>query len=1176
MSLSGFFPLLTETSEFQYIENQLNQESNFQSVIIPDPSIAFVLAALWFEWRRPVFIMTQTPDHARKMVDQLILWCGESAPVYQFLETDHIPFERYIGDLGGTHQRLRTISKLSQIGNPICPPIVVASVSAVVHRTLKKTSFEKASSCIRANDRIERKDLISNLIQAGYTVTPVVEIPGDISIRGGIVDVFPVSSKDPIRIDFFDDEIESIREFDLVSQRSATKLDEIFVPPARETLPKYSDIDRVNDLKNELDFERTDIGVAQRINTELNDAINGKISNDLSFYGGFFDQGSIFEYLPQNSLVVTIRPNSIEDICNNADARVSERRKTMESMGEIPRNLPQPLMSWDQLSNQINRHPLRLSILPWGLDLNFSEGILKLPIEPIVFTKLGIERFTEKLRENRSRSLRTLVMSNHTTRLSEVAKKNGLHVSVKEVCDNLVNPGEIILFQGALNQGFTLSMENDKRMSVITDAEIFGVAKERYRPRKRAIRKGPQLEQLRPNSYVVHIDHGIARFKGTEVLNKEGKEFLVLEYAEHDKLFVPTEHLDRIQFYHGPTSVSPKLTRLGTQEWKKARSRAKRATERLAADLIAIYAAREIAEGYASSKDSPWQDSLEASFPYEETPDQIETLQEVKTDLESARPMDRLICGDVGYGKTEIALRAAFKVVQSGRQVGILVPTTVLAQQHYDTFNDRLVPFPVTIDLLSRFRGRHEQRGVIKRLSTGEIDILIGTHRMLQKDVRFKNIGLVIIDEEHKFGVSHKEKLKQFRSEIDVMTLSATPIPRTLQMSLAGVRDMSTINTAPEERVPVKTYVTENSDSLIKEAVIREIERNGQAFFLHNRVKDIDAVGAKLEQLIPRASFKIAHGQMPSEQLEEVMASFERRDFDVLICTTIIESGIDLPNVNTIIIDDADKFGLSQLYQLRGRIGRSVKRGYAYLLVPPGKALTATADARLNTILAANELGSGFQVALKDLEIRGMGNILGGEQSGHVAAVGFDLYNKLLSDAVSLLRLNSDADGGQIFRDEVFARVVVDLGIDAHIPDSYIEDLAQRLTIYQRIAKIHTLEALEDLKEELCDRFGQSPLNVSLLFQVEQMRILSESIGIERITSSGVRVTLNLIQPTGDARAYLQRILGNNVHVGHSQIHVNIDRNDSNWIKGTILVLKNFLELKERLMNMTSTIRNHK
>ena len=561
---------------------------------------------------------------------------------------------------------------------------------------------------------------------------------------------------------------------------------------------------------------------------------------------------------------------------------------------------------------------------------------------------------------------------------------------------------------------------------VFSDVEIFGVAKQR-RTRRRSVRAARDafLSELSPGDYVVHVEHGIGRFSGTvrgvkadagsravsRDNGEDDREYLAIEYANDDKLYVPLEHLDRVAPYIAPMDRPPSLTRLGTQEWRRAKARAERSTMEMASELLALYAARELAEGHSFVPDAQWQSELEESFPFEETPDQRRTIEEVKADMESPKPMDRLVCGDVGYGKTEIALRAAFKAVMDGKQVAVLVPTTVLAQQHYATFSQRLSAFPTRVEVLSRFRTPQEQRSVVDRLADGQVDICIGTHRLIQRDVRFKELGLVIVDEEQRFGVAHKERLKRMRSEVDVLTLTATPIPRSLHMALAGVRDMSTMETPPEERLPIKTYVSEMSDALIREAILREIDRQGQVYFLHNRVYNIDYMARHLSRLVPEARVGVGHGQMNEGELEDVMVEFAEGKLDVLVCTTIIESGLDIPNVNTLIINRADTLGLSQLYQLRGRVGRSARRAYCYLMVPPSGSLTEPAEKRLRAMLDASELGAGFRIAMKDLEIRGAGNILGAEQSGNIHAVGFDLYTRLLSNAVEELRARGEGAG---------------------------------------------------------------------------------------------------------------------------------------------------------------------
>jgi transcription-repair coupling factor (superfamily II helicase) len=1169
MTFSGLISALTSTREFQGLVDDTHKPQINRELIVPDAATAYAIAALWGAYGAPVFVVTPNAESARRLTDQLTIWCGESAPVMQFPETDNIPFERYVPDMGATHQRLRVLAELRSWRGKGRAPLVIASVPAVSYKTLATGAFDAATHTISAGDRFSISELLLRWTHAGYTIDPTVEVPGTASHRGGILDVYPVSSDSPVRIEFFDDEVESIREFDVDTQRSTVSLKRVLIPPATETLPLFTDRDIVNKALTDMSFERAAAEPRSRIPAEMGRILEGEWPDEISYYAGFFHHGTALDFMPRDTLLIRLRPNAIQDASESADRRMHDLRVSKEGRGEIPVRFPQPHLEWGLLADAIRKPQRKISITPWGVDSEIPGGALRLPLEPAPLTASGIEKAMEVLERRQEESHRTAVLSNHAARIFEVGKEHGLLIQMRDDIEKPLDVGDLVVTQGTLRQGFTVVTDDQRPLGIITDAEIFGVAKERRRVTKRPVRKGPALEQLQPGAYVVHIEHGIGKFTGAQVMGDEGREYLVLEYAEDDKLYVPTEHLDRIQLYHGPTDTAPKLTRLGTQEWSRARARAKRATEQLAGELIALYAAREVTEGLSASPDTPWQDALEASFPYQETPDQLTTLEQVKKDLESPHPMDRLVCGDVGYGKTEIALRAAFKVVQSGRQVGILVPTTVLAQQHFETFNERLDPFPASVELLSRFRSDAEQKDVVKRLADGSVDIVIGTHRMLQRDVRFKDLGLIVIDEEHKFGVTHKERLKRLRTQVDVMTLSATPIPRTLQMSLAGIRDMSTIETPPEERLPIKTYVTEESEELVREAVLREVDRGGQVFYLHNRVKDIDLVTARLMKLVPEASFEIGHGQMGEDELEPVMAAFERREFDVLVCTTIIESGIDLPNANTLIVDRADMFGLSQLYQLRGRIGRGANRAYAYLMVPRGKSLTETAEARLNTILAATELGAGFQIALRDLEIRGMGNILGGEQSGHVAAIGFDLYTKLLSDTVADIRAGKSQTREEAQSDLLdFSTVRVDLGMDARVPDSYVEDLAQRLSIYQRLARIHDTSELRDIHEELRDRFGPVPRNVELLLASEKMRVLAEHAGVDSVNFGETRVTLNLKEPTGGARTALQKALGRGVTVGHMQIRVDIDRDEPDWVEELTAVFEGMLIFRERLIAM--------
>ena len=1172
MSLSGLLPLLGETEQFAALLNSLRAPRARAAAIAPDPATEYVVAALWRESDAPMFVLTPNPESARKLHDRLFTWLGDDAPIFHFAESEDIPFERYVPDLGASHQRLRALAALRGEIKGVKKPLVVASIRAATQATLERAAFDSSTHLLSVRDRINLGAQVRQWLDMGYSHEPTVEIPGTISRRGGILDIFPVSRDRPVRIELFDDEIETIRHFDPGTQRSTGKIRSITIPPARETLPRLASEDRVQELLGAMELIGTSEEAQRRIPSDLSQMLAGESLDEVSFYAGFFNLGNIFDYLSAESLMVVLRPGAIEEMSRSLDRRLVQLRSAKEKRGDVPAGFAQPHIEWGFISDAMNARPKSVTLSPWGVDSELPGGSLGLPINPSALVGGGVEKALELIKNGVAEKKRTVVITNHAQRFHELAHEQEIETVLAKTLAVAPEQGEVQIVTGHLLNGFSIDAADGSTVSVMSDAEVFGIQKERRRIRKRPIRKGPALEQLKPGSYVVHIEHGVARFVGTKVMGSEGQEYLVLEYAEDDKLYVPTDHLDRIQLYHGTADAAPKLTRLGTQEWNKARARAKRATEQLAGELIALYASRQVATGFAASADTPWQDSLEASFPYEETPDQLTTIEAVKADMESSSPMDRLVCGDVGYGKTEIALRAAFKAVQSGRQVAILVPTTVLAQQHLETFTDRLEPFPVAVEMLSRFRSDRQQKEIIGKIADGSVDIVIGTHRLLQKDVRFKDLGLVIIDEEHKFGVSHKERLKQLRTQVDVMTLSATPIPRTLHMSLAGVRDMSTIETPPEERLPIKTYVSEDSDDLVREAILRELDRGGQVFYLHNRVKNIELVANKIQKLVPEANLQIGHGQMPEDDLERVMAEFERGEFNVLLCTTIIESGLDLPNANTLIIDRADMFGLSQLYQLRGRIGRGANRAYAYLMVPRAKQLTEQAEQRLNTILAATELGAGFQIALRDLEIRGIGNLLGAEQSGQISAIGFDLYTKLLAEAVRQLKEADSSDSTATPPVREFSTVRVDIGIDARIPDSYIEDLAQRLSIYQRLARIRVESEIDDLDEEIRDRFGPMPTHVKLLMKMARMRSMAEQAGVELVVAKETRATLTLKEPTGGARVPLQKQLGTGVDVGHMQIRVEIDRDDPEWIDELMAVLDQLKMFQERMAQMMEMV----
>ncbi len=1251
---------LTRTVEFDEIHRALAEPRANIPTICPEPANPLLVAAVWRKLRIPTLVITPNPDSAQRIVDQLPTWMGVpdvdeyASPIHHFVETGGIPFERYEPDRGTSHRRLMTLDALRAYTEEESePPLVVASVHAIAERTIETPVFDRIVKEISVGDIIDMAEMMLHLTQSGYEVQPTVELPGMASRRGGIIDIFPVGANNPVRIELFDDEVESMRLFDVETQRSFADIDSLKIIPAREELPAFIEPQAIRDAIGALNTDNIDFTrlSARRLTDELNLVADGQIDNELAFYAGFFKRGSLFDYLPSNAFLIALRPRMISDSASGVDRRLDEVRRVKERRGEVPYNFPIPHIEWPELAQNVEAINRRLEIDPFGIDTRDLGNKLSVPIKPQLTTRHS-DLFTEEdqggnsangllddptlplLRAIDEGASQIVAVTSHAVRLRELAEEAGIS-TLYERAEPLVgaesqnglssaNDAKVVIAEGYATSGFDLELDDGEIIRVLTDSEIFGIRRQRRRTHRRAVRRGPQLEQLQPGVYVVHIDHGIAKFLGTETKEPDGREHLVLQYARDDRVYVPTEHIDRIQIYQGGGETAPRLSRLGTQEWRSARRRAKRATEIVANELLSIYAARMLAQGMQAEVDTPWQQVLEASFPFEETPDQITALQAVKQDMESDKSMDRIICGDVGFGKTEIALRSAFKAVQAGRQAAVLVPTTLLAQQHFDTFKQRLAPFPVNTEVISRFRSKDEQRDILHRLSQGSIDIIIGTHRLIQRDVAFNNLGLVVIDEEQKFGVKHKEHMKKLRAAVDVLTLSATPIPRTLYMSIAGIRDMSNMETAPEERLPVRTFVSESSDDLIREAILRELDRGGQIFFLHNRVKGIERVTRRLRELVPEASFTIGHGQMPEGQLEDVITAFERGEYDVLVCTTIIEAGIDMPNVNTLIVDDADRFGLAQLHHIRGRVGRAAKQGFAYLLVQPNKSLTEEADARLNTILAATELGFGFKIAMRDLEIRGMGNVIGAEQSGHVAAIGLHLYTQLLSQSVEELkrrmeqssdgaietiasgnrnengsspsslsegsaassspspsRGSAEADGGptnghtpKLVGDDTdwqppsMIRAEVRLGIEDNVPREYIENLAQRLSFHQRLSWSSSEAEIQELRNELRDRYGPIPESVEAMLETARVRLVAEQADVASVRSNSERARILLNAPVGGAKSQLQRLLGPNARVGNTQIVIQLDKSleTNEYIEEIAAYLETIRNFKQHVM----------
>jgi transcription-repair coupling factor (superfamily II helicase) len=882
-------------------------------------------------------------------------------------------------------------------------PAIVASLKAILQPVVSPGEFLPLTKIVSQGDEADRDRLMQALSDSGFERVSAVEDVGEMAVRGGLIDIFPYDAENPFRIEFSGDTIESIREFDPLTQRSVSTLSRIRLLPFREPIPRD-------------DKDKTFVSFSEYLKS---DSII------------FFDE---------SWSLVSQMEDSTDEHC---DPSFLDKLKSSCQSVEIS-----------------------------------AQAEFSVPIRP----QMPYERNLNLLRED----LKGLERQGYTTFV--LCESEGQQRRMSEILSE-TSAGVIV---GSLSSGFLL---DDASLAVFTEKDIFGREPAR---RRRKFKGGLPIESvltLSPGDIVVHTDYGIARFEGIERVRIQDAESdcLLLRYDGGDKIYVPTENMHMVQRYVGPTDIPPALTKLGTKSWEKSKQKAKKAVLDMTRELLAVYAARKAMKGFAFPRDVPWQSELEASFDYDETEDQLKTIAEIKKDMESERPMDRLICGEVGYGKTEVALRAAFKAVMAGRQVALLAPTTILAQQHHNTFGKRLKPFPVRYEVISRFKTSKEQKEILQDLKDGKIDIIIGTHRLLSNDVVFKDLGLLIVDEEHRFGVRHKEKIKKMRNLVDVLTMSATPIPRTLYMSLVGVRDMSTIDTAPSGRLSINTEVAAWDDDCITEYIQREIDRGGQVYFVHNRVQTIDSVASYLHNVLPHLRMGIAHGQMHERHLESIMVDFLNGCYDVLVTSAIIESGVDIPNVNTMVINRGDKFGLAQLHQLRGRVGRSNRRAYCLILIPKGKRITREARKRLSAILSHTELGSGYKLAMRDLEIRGAGNLLGSEQHGHIQSVGYDLYCQLVADAVAEMK-------GEVPHVEVTTSVSLDS--NAFIPDSYIPDGEHKIALYKRLVTISNEKKLAEIREELIDRFGPVPEPCESLLHGVEVRILASKLGIRRVAVS--------------------------------------------------------------------------
>jgi transcription-repair coupling factor (superfamily II helicase) len=1138
--LGGVLALVERSEGFAELAERLERRATITVAEASAGARAFAWSALVDVARRPLVLVAPSEDRARRWRAELAAWLGEER-VLAFPERETMPYEIGSSSPAALHQRLLTLWRMHTSAQAVDgattePVAVVVSLRALMEHTIAPDDLRRRGRTLHARDRVDWNATAAWLFELGYEPVAEVSEPGTFSRRGGILDVYPASASMPVRVELFGDEIETLRSFDPVTQRSQEPVDSVDVLPARE----YS-------------LERA-AEVAERIAQAGWDAQSGEElgggetpSEDLRAYGMLVEAlregrdapgldafaaalgatASLLDHLPERATVVF--EDSVElDLAHDAhEAQAEERREELREQGLPTAAFPPPYVGRDQLDHAAaTRGSVRVRPATDSVRLGWSG----------VTSYAG--RLDAFLTEVAAAAKDTRVVATpQAARLAELLADRDVTTTPHDTVMESPAPGSLVLARVGLAEGFAIP---ELGLRVFTDAEVFGFRKPRHpERRRRRVAVGSFLSDLKPGDHVVHEEHGIARFERFVTREVAGvvREYLELAFAGTDVVALPTERVDRVTRYIGGTP--PALSALGGREWAATKRKAKKAVEDIARELLRLYAVRETVRAHAFGKDTPWQIEMENAFQYTETPDQLAAIDDTKRDMERGRPMDRLVVGDVGYGKTEVALRAAFKAVQDGKQVAVLVPTTVLAAQHYETFVERLETFPVRVAMLSRFKTPTEQREVIWDIEKGEIDVVIGTHRLLQKDVKFRDLGLLVIDEEHRFGVKHKERLKQLRTEVHVLSMTATPIPRTMHMALSGVRDISVIETPPESRQPIETHVVERTDDVLREAMLRELDRGGQVYYVHNRVQGIEHETQRLRALVPKARFVVAHGQMDERRLERVMVEFADAEHDVLVCTTIIESGLDIPNVNTIVIDRAGQLGLAQLYQLRGRVGRSDAKAYAYLLHTKDERLSEDARKRLQAVFEASELGAGFKIAMHDLEIRGAGNILGAEQHGHVAAVGFELYTQMLEEAVNEQR------GAP--RPSALPEIVVDLALSTAIPDEYVPSRQRKLELYRRIAQLRALDDLGALRAELRDRYGPPPEPVRNLLYGVEVKLRAVAAGATEVRARGPELRLVLTDElTPERRSALARAFPR-VQIGQRQVRLSVLDMRGDW-----------------------------
>ncbi len=1114
MRLQGVMQPLKDNMKFKSITEKISEKTFPINIYgISESGKSYIINGIFEENDNSMVVVTHSDVDAKNLYEDLSFYTTD---VFYFPVREVVFYnvDAISGDLRWA--RLKVIKEILQNERK---KIIVTSIDALTSLYTPKEYYLRYSMIIKTGDDIDLKEISKSLLQCGYERVEVVEGKGEFSFRGGILDVFPPTSAYPYRVELFGDEVDSIRTFNTESQRSIEKVEEFSIFPSKEVI--VDDECRSRAVQNINEELKKVIANVSKENKESVEKIKGIVGKNIELLNNTYYFETIDSYLP----FFYEKLDSFFDYLQGYTFVVDDFKRSSGKMESIYYEFNENYMSFlqrgDILPSQnsllLNKGELESklensSLITLSSFLNKSDGLFNtvdIGFEEVTLNKYNgqLNMLIEDIQERKEKKYKTVILAGTRPRGERLVKtlmEKGIFSTYKDSIDK-IEAGEVVITFGNLLRGFDYP---ELELSIISDKDIFGETRRKRSGkavRKKGVAKITSFAELKPGDYVVHANHGIGVYKGIKQMAAGGttRDYLDIVYDKGDKLYVPVDQLDLVQKYIGSEGNSPKINKLGGAEWQKAKAKVRKSINEIAQDLVKLYAARATLKGHSFGKDTEWQRQFEDEFPYEETPDQLASLEEIKRDMESDKPMDRLLCGDVGYGKTEVAIRAAFKAVMDGKQVAFLVPTTILAEQHYNNFIKRFSDFPIKIDMISRFRTPKQQKATLQALKEGNVDILIGTHRLVSKDIVFKDLGLLIVDEEQRFGVAQKEKIKGMKKNVDVLTLSATPIPRTLHMSLTGVRDISVIETPPEDRYPIQTYVVEQNDQLIRDAILREIGRGGQVYFVYNRVESIDSMANYIRDLVPECKVGIMHGQMTEKELETEMIAFMNKEYDVLVCTTIIETGIDISNVNTMIVHNADKMGLSQLYQLRGRVGRANRIAYAYFIYTKDKILTEVAEKRLKALKDFTELGSGFKIAMRDLEIRGAGNMMGSSQHGHMASIGYDLYCRMLEDTIKLIK-------GEIENEPI--ETSVDIKVDAFIPSSYITDEIQKIEVYKKIAAIENINDFMEIKSELEDRYSSIPDSVYNLMDIAYIKSICKGLYIEDIKETAKELRFKFVK----------------------------------------------------------------